>query len=341
MVLACGATSPEFAMFHLVNHSFFKALLFLSAGAIIHALRDEQDIRRMGSLVNFLPFSYLGILVGSIALMGFPFLTGFYSKEGIIILALSNGPFAKFSYILGLVSVITTIIYSVRLLFLTFYIEPNTFRQTVLNLHEAPFLMLLSMTVLIIGSVFFGFFSQDFFIGFGSDALGHSVSKNLDFFKPDFEFTSVYIKLIPFILVLVCPIIYLYLNITYENYYYNTITRNIINFLNNRWNFDYLYSKLITNPAIYAGEWYTLYTWDRGFLEVCGPRGLAKSTKQFVMMTQGAHTGYLSLYIAYILTGVLAFLYDSIYHFTIVDGKVFLVGLCSYIFIRKYTFNFK
>lgn len=90
MVFSCGLSSYSVTMFHLANHAFFKALLFLSAGSIIHALHDEQDMRRMGALNRLLPFTYTMTLIGSFALIGFPFLTGFYSKDFILEIACSK-----------------------------------------------------------------------------------------------------------------------------------------------------------------------------------------------------------------------------------------------------------
>lgn len=92
MVFACGLSNYSVSMFHLINHAYFKALLFLSAGSVIHALNDEQDMRRMGGLLQVLPYTYVMILIGSLALMGFPFLTGFYSKDVILEIA-----YAKYS----------------------------------------------------------------------------------------------------------------------------------------------------------------------------------------------------------------------------------------------------
>jgi NADH-ubiquinone oxidoreductase chain 5 len=90
MVFICGLSNYSLSLFHLTNHAFFKALLFLSAGSIIHAMSDEQDIRRFGGLIKLLPYSYIMLLIGSLALMGIPFLTGFYSKDLIIEIAFSS-----------------------------------------------------------------------------------------------------------------------------------------------------------------------------------------------------------------------------------------------------------
>ena len=130
MVFACGISSYSITMFHLMNHAFFKALLFLSAGAIIHAMHDEQDMRKMGALNRILPFTYTMTLIGSFALIGFPFLTGFYSKDFILEVACSKMHFTgNFAYWLGTLSVCFTTFYSYRLLFLTFINKTNSFKQ--------------------------------------------------------------------------------------------------------------------------------------------------------------------------------------------------------------------
>jgi NADH-ubiquinone oxidoreductase chain 5 len=130
MVFACGLSNYSVSMFHLINHAYFKALLFLSAGSVIHALNDEQDMRRMGGLLQVLPYTYVMILIGSLALMGFPFLTGFYSKDVILEVAYSNyNLHGTFAHLLGVFSAGITAFYSFRLIYLTFVSNPNGFKK--------------------------------------------------------------------------------------------------------------------------------------------------------------------------------------------------------------------
>jgi NADH-ubiquinone oxidoreductase chain 5 len=118
MVIACGSSQYYISIFHLFNHAFFKALLFLSAGSIIHALLNEQDIRKMGGLVNLLPFTYSSVLIGSLSLVGFPFLTGFFSKDLLLELVYSKYVIhSSFSYILGIIAIFFTTFYSIRLIY--------------------------------------------------------------------------------------------------------------------------------------------------------------------------------------------------------------------------------
>ena len=130
MIFACGISAYSITIFHLMNHAFFKALLCLSAGAIIHAIHDEQDMRKMGALNRILPFTYTMTLIGSLALIGFPFLTGFYSKDFILEVACSKMQFTgNFAYWLGTLSVCFTTFYSYRLPFFTFLNKTNSFKQ--------------------------------------------------------------------------------------------------------------------------------------------------------------------------------------------------------------------
>lgn len=185
-----------------MNHAFFKALLFLSSGVIIHALLDEQDMRKMGGLVKLLPFTYLMILIGSLALMGFPFLTGFYSKD--ILLELGSVNFiitGFFCYVLNVITAGCTAFYSFRLFYLTFYTKTNSNKFIMNNLHEASFFMLIALLTLCLGSIFFGYIAKDIYVGLGSDILTYSfgiLPSNVLILES--EYLSPLIKNIPFII---------------------------------------------------------------------------------------------------------------------------------------------
>ncbi len=176
MVFAAGLSSYSVTIFHLSNHAFFKALLFLGAGSVIHALSDEQDLRKMGGLVRILPFTYTAMLVGSLALMGFPFLTGFYSKD--VILEVAYGHFTvegRFVHILGNIAAFFTAYYSTRLIALTFLRPVNGSKKVYEHIHEAPFKMALPLFLLSFASIFIGYISRDMFIGMGSDFWGNAL----------------------------------------------------------------------------------------------------------------------------------------------------------------------
>ena len=138
MVFSCGLSGYSVSLFHLANHAFFKALLFLSAGCVIHSLSDEQDMRRMGGLIKLLPLTYTLFLIGTLALIGFPFLTGFYSKDVILEIAYTKYDVSSlFSYWLGTLTAGFTAFYSFRLLYLTFLGENNAYKSVMKSVHES------------------------------------------------------------------------------------------------------------------------------------------------------------------------------------------------------------
>ncbi|WOG81053.1 hypothetical protein DCAR_0100198 [Daucus carota subsp. sativus] len=158
MIFACGISNYSVSVFHLMNHAFFKALLFLSAGSVIHAMSDEQDMRKMGGLASSFPFTYAMMLMGSLSLIGFPFPTGFYSKDVILELAYTKYTISgNFAFWLGSVSVLFTSYYSFRLLFLTFLVPTNSFGRDILRCHDAPIPMAIPLILLALGSLFVGY----------------------------------------------------------------------------------------------------------------------------------------------------------------------------------------
>jgi NADH-ubiquinone oxidoreductase chain 5 len=155
MVFATGLSHYSISLFHLANHALFKALLFLSAGCIIHGVSDEQDMRKMGSLLKLFPVSYTMILIGSLALIGFPFLTGFYSKDAILEIALSKGTIiGNLAHFLGCFAAFCTAFYSFRLVFLTFINKTNTFKHYIVSAHDAPIRMVFPLLFLSLGAIF-------------------------------------------------------------------------------------------------------------------------------------------------------------------------------------------
>jgi NADH-ubiquinone oxidoreductase chain 5 len=180
MLFACGVSNYSVGVFHLFNHAFFKALLFLSAGSIIHAVADEQDMRKMGGLLKLIPYTYAMLLIGSCSLMGTPFLTGFYSKDVILEVAFSKyNSIGLFAYWLGVFAAFFTAFYSVRLIFLTFLVKPNGFKIVILNAAESNLAIMTPLFVLSIPSIFIGFLFKDMFIGLGNFVFEWSQFKNL------------------------------------------------------------------------------------------------------------------------------------------------------------------
>jgi len=175
MIFCCGLSAYDVSFFHLINHAFFKALLFLSAGALIHGLSNEQDLRRYGiSLKLNAPYLYITFIIGSLALIGFPFLTGFYSKDIILEIALTKYTLVgTFSYFIGINTAFLTAIYSFRIIYLTFIFEKNMFRR--FFSFETSIFFTIPLFILAIGSLIFGYFTKDLFIGLGSDIFASTI----------------------------------------------------------------------------------------------------------------------------------------------------------------------
>jgi NADH-ubiquinone oxidoreductase chain 5 len=199
IVFSCGLSAYNVGLFHLANHAFFKALLFLTAGGIIHAVNDEQDIRKIGGLIKILPLCYSIILVGSIALIGFPFLSGFYSKEVILEIAYAkSSTVSHFAYLFGVLAAFFTAFYSTRSLYLTFFSKPRGFKKVFENVHEVPFIIGLPLVTLFFGSVFFGYTIRDLIIGYGSPFFNNAIFTHpINFVVAEAEFLPLSIKLIP------------------------------------------------------------------------------------------------------------------------------------------------
>ena len=217
MVFACGISGYNVSMYHLANHAFFKALLFLSAGSVIHSMHDEQDMRKMGGLLKILPFTYAMFLIGSFALLGVPFLSGYYSKDLILELSFATYSISgHFAYILGTLAAFFTAFYSVRLLILTFITKTNAYKQVINKAHDAPLLLGLPLFILSIFSIFVGYFTKDMAVGLGSTFWGNAL--NITFENNNLieaEFLPFVIKILPIVsatlgLILACYI-YTYL----------------------------------------------------------------------------------------------------------------------------------
>src|SRR3954453_18212903 len=169
MVIAVGLSSYNVAIFHLMNHAFYKGLLFLGAGAVIHAVVDNQDLRKYGGLISFLPLTYTVILIASLSLVAFPFMTGFYSKDFILESAYGQYHFSSINvYFIATIGAIFTTLYSVKVLYLTFLTSPNGPITSYKHAHEGNIFMSLPLIILAIFSIFFGFITKDIFIGLGS-----------------------------------------------------------------------------------------------------------------------------------------------------------------------------
>ena len=203
MMMAIGLSQYNVALMHTVNHAFFKALLFLGAGAVIHSFADQQDIRRMGGLIKFLPFTYSVMLTGSLSLLATPYLTGFYSKDLILELAYGQYSFSgMYAFILGSITAGITAFYSFRLISLVFLTTANGQKESYLNSHESKLATIIPLLILAIFSIFFGFIFSDLFVGIGNDFFANSIfthPNNIALVEAEFSLNPI-IKLLPAIL---------------------------------------------------------------------------------------------------------------------------------------------
>lgn len=302
MVFACGISNYAVSLFHLMNHGFFKALLFLSAGAVIHAMADEQDMRKLGALIGPLPFTYTMMLIGSLSLMGFPFLTGFYSKDAILEFAQATYTFnGYFAYWLGTISAFFTAFYSLRLLYYTFLSNTNSVLKIFNTAHESPWNMSLPLLILAFGSIFIGYFFKDLFIGIGTPFFNNAIFVLPEHYKiTEAEFLEPILKWIPVIFSIIAAIlaILLYNNKSILSYSFTTTKWGsiIYTFLNNKWHFDYIYNNYIVKPLLLFANTTTYKLLDRGLVELIGPQGiiltLSKATIKISNMQSGIIYNY-------------------------------------------------
>lgn len=280
MIFSCGLSNYFTSTFHLTNHAFFKALLFLSAGSVIHSVFDEQDMRKMGGLQSFLPFTFIMITVGSLALTGFPFLTGFYSKDLILESAFSAyNSLGYFSYFFGTLGAFLTSFYSIRLIFLTFLSKPNGFKKIICYSKDSGNIIKFVLGCLSLPSVLIGFYSKDLLVGIGSSFFFNSVFNNVSFFIFDAELIPLFYKILPVFLGTVGLFFafFAYYFGSYLLFKIKSIDAGlfIYNFLNRKWYFDKIYNNFLGQFFFKVGYSSSYKFLDRGIFEIIGPTGLA------------------------------------------------------------------
>lgn len=347
MVFACGLSNYSVGVFHLSNHAFFKALLFLGAGSVIHAVADEQDMRKMGGLKLLVPFTYSMMSIGSLALIGFPFLTGFYSKD--LILEVAFGKFTvvgHFSYILGTLGAFFTAFYSTRLVYLTFLSKPNGYKSVICAAYDSSYQICIALGVLAIPSMFIGYFTKDMVVGLGTDFWGNAIyvhPESMNMF--DAEFINHFYKVLPVCLSMLGVMSAFALYTFQSKFLYQLklsyFGRKLYNFLNKKWFFDKVYNEQIGQFFFKFGYSVSYKIVDRGIFEILGPNGLALSISKMSNNIAKLQSGYIYHYTflillgSTILVGVLR-LYNDIYFSEIsnaIDSRLLLVliGTCFYL----------
>ena len=304
MFFAAGVGAYNVAMFHLFTHAFFKALLFLGSGSIIHSFKDEQDIREMGGVWKKLPYTWILMIIGTLALTGFPFLSGFYSKDAIIEFAYLRGNTAGYFAVgIGIFTAFLTSIYSWRLLLKTFHGTYNNKKINYENIHESPMVMIIPLIILAIGSIFAGIIFKEVFIGNESvEILWRDSIFFLNSLSLDHPPTWV-IFLTPILVIISIPISY-YLFILNKNILNELVKGNkpLYDFLKNKWYFDELYELIFVKTSKKIG----LYFWkniDIRFIDKYGPDGLSNLIKNFSLRAVKFQSGYIYQYAFIMLIG--------------------------------------
>ncbi len=304
MFFAAGIGAYHVAMFHLFTHAFFKALLFLGAGSVIHAFKDEQDIRNMGGVRKKLPYTYIYMLLGTLALTGFPFLSGFYSKDAIIEFAyLRNSSLGNYVASIGILTAFLTSIYSWRLFFKTFHGPYNNKKIPINETHESPLVMLIPLVFLGLGAIFSGYIFKGIFIGHHSNEFWQESVFFLNEIKHDV--IPLWFLLITPILVLVAIPISFYLYILNPKVLEDFKNTNmpLYNFLLNKWYIDEFYEKVFVSPVKKIGSFF----WkkgDIGIIDKFGPDGISKLVKIISNKTGRLQTGFIYDYAFVMLLGL-------------------------------------
>lgn len=307
MVAACGLSFYSIAIFHLATHAFFKALLFLSAGSIIHGFADEQDMRGFGKTVRLLPLTYAFFVLGSLALVGFPWLSGFYSKDAILESAFGHGtPQGYYIFWLGCAAALCTAYYSTRVLYLCFFgNQPRGPATSYSHAHEAPVLMVAPLIPLVLGSIFLGFCGRDLFFGPGTDFWGNAIFVLPHHTTPlDAEFCLetdfFYWKFLP----LGVTFLGAFLAVIFHGPLleqciasaHSVIGRAFYIFANRRWLVDVVYNEWIGRPLLTFGYHFSFKTLDKGVFEHIGPTGIMTQTQILLPFLRRIQSGKLYHY---------------------------------------------
>ena len=302
MFFAAGMGAYNVAIFHLFTHAFFKALLFLGAGSVIHAFHDEQNIEKMGGVWKKIPLTYVLMLIGTLALTGFPLLAGFYSKDAIIESAyFSKSLFSGYAFVIGIVTAFITSVYSWRLIFKTFHGKYNN-SMSFEKVHESGPVMLIPLLLLAVGAIFSGYVFHEIFIGEKTEFWGKAI-----FFLNHVEHGHPpmwLIILVPTLVISSIPlsfILFLKRKEIVESFV--SINKPIHTFLVKKWYFDELYDLIFVRTFRNIGT----FLWQKGDVNTIdgyGPDGIAKVVKKISERASKVQSGYLYHYATVILVGL-------------------------------------
>ena len=334
MVIAVGLSSYNIALFHLVNHAFYKGLLFLGAGAVIHAVADNQDFRKYGGLISFLPLTYSVMLIASLSLVAIPFMTGFYSKDFILESAYGQYHLSSIIvYFIATIGAMFTTLYSVKVLYLTFLTNPNGPLINYKQAHESDIFMSIPLILLALFSIFFGYIAKDIFIGLASGFF----SDNSLFIHPlheimlDTEFAvPTLFKLLPLFFTITLSLLSIMFTEFYPrlliNFKLSTFGYNIFGFLNQRFLIELFHNIYVSGIILKLGGQTTKII-DKGSVELLGPYGLEIGLLNLSKNIGNLSTGIITTYALYILIGLI--FYICLLYFSFVDNNILFLLLFS------------
>jgi NADH-quinone oxidoreductase subunit L len=317
MFFACGVSAYQAGIFHLMTHAFFKALLFLGAGSVIHAMSAEQDMRKMGGIWRLIPFTYAVMWVGSLALAGIPIFAGYYSKDVILESAFAaNTGVGEYAFWLGIAAALMTAFYSWRLLFMTFHGAPRADEKTMAHVHESPLSMTGPLAVLAVGAVLSGILGYELFVGDGAHEFGGKAILVLPTHTAlhDAHHVPLWVQLAA-IVVAVAGIALAYVMYIARPDLPGALAqrfRGLYLFIYNKWYFDELYDRLFVRPAhaLGRGLW---KDGDGALIDGLGPDGVAAVTRAFARRASRLQTGYVYHYAFAMLIGVVVLVTWNLY----------------------------
>ncbi len=312
MFFACGVSAYPAAIFHLLTHAFFKALLFLGAGSVIHAMSDEQDMRRMGGISRHIKKTYILMWIGSLALAGLPFFAGYFSKDIILESAFASGStIGGLAFVLGILAACMTAFYSWRLLFMTFHGEPKADEKVMAHVHESPPIMLVPLYVLAAGALFAGLLFAGMMVGddyhafWGDSILILESNTSLH----DAHYVPLWVKLLPIVVSLfgIWLAYILYIRHREALAEFVASAKGVYLFLLNKWYFDELYDAVFVRPA----RWFGRLFWKGGdgrIIDGFGPNGIAARVVEAARGASRLQSGYIYHYAFAMLIGVVLLL---------------------------------
>ena len=308
MFMAIGASAYSLAYFHLISHAFFKALLFLGAGSVIHSMSDEQNIKNMGGLYNKIPLTYLTMMIGSLSLIGIPFFSGYFSKDLILeSLFLRDSYLSSYAFFIGITAVLFTTLYSLRLIIYVFHRKSMADEKVVAHIHESPFIMTFPLIILSIFAIFFGMFSHSLFIGVDylnvwAEIIFVNKTLNENYI---YENMPIFYKKLHLIIILIGVTISYFTYFSLEDFIplIKKRLKIIYNFFKNKWYIDELYNSTIISLAFYLGNgfWKSV---DRDLIDNLGPNGMSKIVGSVSSLVSKMQSGYLYHYVLSIIIGL-------------------------------------